>query len=198
MLHEWHGAGQSVIVVTLGWTAMMSVMMAPTVAPWIRTYHRFVVGEQREWSRLSATAVFAGGYLAVWTCFGLVIALAQPFISMPAGSGSLLLIAAGLYQLSPLKQACLMHCRNPFSFLLARWKDGPRPAFRLGVQHGIYCLGCCWALMLTAFAAGVMSLWWMAALTLLTFIEQVSRVGARLRVPIGGALIAAGLALWAS
>jgi predicted metal-binding membrane protein len=173
-------------------TAMMAVMMTPTVWPWIGAYHRFSLVQGG--AGTSATTAFASGYFAAWTIFSVLVALAHLIVRVPVAYGGALLIAAGLFQLSPMKQACLSHCRNPFSFLLARWKDGPRPAFQLGMLHGGYCVACCWALMLTALAAGVMSLWWMAALTLITFVEQVMPWGARARVPVGLALIAAGVA----
>jgi predicted metal-binding membrane protein len=103
------------------------------------------------------------------------------------------LAGAGGFQFTALTQACLTHCRNPFSFLLMRWKDGPRSALQLGLAHGAYCLGCCWALMLTSLAVGFTSLWWMAALAALSFGEQVAPWGARLRLPAGLSLIAAGV-----
>jgi predicted metal-binding membrane protein len=176
-------------------TAMMAVMMAPTVWPWIGAYHRFAsVQEIERRSAASwATTAFAGGYIAAWALFSVVVAVVHAIVRVPAAYGGALLIFAGVFQLSPFKQACLSHCRNPLSFLLARWQDGPTPAFQLGLLHGGYCVGCCWALMLTASAAGLMSLWWMAALTLITFVEQVMPWGARTRVPVGLALIAAGL-----
>ena len=188
-MHAWHAAGQSIALATIASTMMMAAMMAPTVAPWIGAYHRFSTATYA--SRPSGAAVFAGGYLAVWAGFGLVLVLVQRAIDLPPGSGRLLLLGAGLYQLSPLKRACLRHCRNPLSFLLARWRDGPVSAFHLGFRHGAYCLGCCWALMATASAMGLMSLWWMAALTIVTFAEQVLPWGARLRAPVGIALLVA-------
>ena len=194
MLHHSHAAATSFVATALAWTSMMAVMMTPTVWPWIGAYHRFAVMHANGATRAWATTAFASGYLAAWTIFSVVVALAQLVVTVPAGYGGGLLIAAGVFQLSPFKHACLSHCRNPLSFLLAHWKDGPRSAFELGVMHGGYCVGCCWALMLTALGAGLMSLWWMAALTLVTFVEQVSPWGARLRIPIGVALIAMGVA----
>jgi predicted metal-binding membrane protein len=192
MLHGSHPP-LGFFATTLAWTLMMAVMMTPTVGPWIGAYHRFAVAYRGLEPRVWPTAVFAGGYVAVWAGFSALVAMAQTFIHLPAGYGGVLLIVAGVFQLSPLKQACLSHCRNPLSFLLARWQHGPMPAFQLGLLHGAYCVGCCWALMLTAFAVGVMSLWWMAALTLITFVEQVVPWGARVRVPVGIVLIAAGI-----
>jgi predicted metal-binding membrane protein len=194
MVHHAHATAGGFIATSLVWTAMMAVMMTPTVWPWIGAYHRFAMMQGNGLARASATAAFASGYVVAWAMFSLVIALAHLVVTVPVAYGGALLVAAGVFQLSPLKHACLSHCRNPLSFLLARWKDGPRSAFQLGVMHGGYCVGCCWALMLTACAAGLMSLWWMAALAGITFVEQVSPWGARLRVPIGLALIAMGAA----
>ncbi|MEW6321642.1 MAG: DUF2182 domain-containing protein [Acidobacteriota bacterium] len=195
MLHA-HGPVWSAASFALAATAMMSVMMAPTVGPWVVAFHRLARGPNAALGGAWSTALFAVGYLAAWLAFAIVVAFARIVVAMPAGWGGALLIGAGLYQLSPLKQACLTHCRSPFSFLLARWKDGPRPALALGFAHGVYCLGCCWALMLTMFVAGLASGWWMAALAAVTFAEQVAPFGARLRVPIGIALIAMGVWRW--
>src|SRR5919109_811349 len=186
-----HESPQTFIAFTLSWTAMMSVMMAPTVAPWVLAYHRFAPYQQDRRQRAWSTAIFALGYFVAWILFGAAIGLVRAVTPAPAGYGGLVLLAAGLFQLSPLKQACLSHCRNPLGFLLARWRSEPVSALRLGLSHGGYCLGCCWALMLTMFAVGAVSLWWMAALTVVTFAEQVLPWGARLRVPIGLAISAA-------
>jgi predicted metal-binding membrane protein len=192
--HLFHSP-ETLAVSALSWTAMMALMMAPTVAPWLMASYRFgssTGGWGNRW--LSATA-FAGGYLAVWMLFGVVVAFAQRVVQIPANWTGVVLVGAGLFQFTALKRACLTHCRNPFSFLLARWKNGPRSATALGVSHGIYCLGCCWALMVTSLAVGFMSLWWMTAIAVVTFVEQATVTGARLRIPIGLALIGVGLSL---
>jgi predicted metal-binding membrane protein len=193
MLQHAHGA-PSIVALAIAWTGMMAIMMAPTAAPWVRAFHRFSPAPRPVAARVGGTVLFGAGYLVVWAAFGIAVAIGQTVVHVPASAGPFLLVGAGLFQLSPLKQACLSHCRNPFSFLLARWKDGPASALHLGLAHGVYCLGCCWALMLTALAAGLMNLWWMAILTVVTFVEQVSPWGARLRVPIGIALGLAGIA----
>jgi predicted metal-binding membrane protein len=187
-----HDTG-SLAATALGWTAMMAVMMAPTVAPWVTAFYRFGLSAGDNASRLPATVWFVSGYFVVWSLFGIVVALTQALIGFPPEWSGTILVGAGLFQFTSLKQACLTHCRNPLSFLLARWKDGPRSAMHLGLSHGVYCLGCCWALMITLLAVGFMSLWWMAALAALTFVEQATPWGARLRVPIGVGLIAAAL-----
>jgi predicted metal-binding membrane protein len=192
--HSIHGSG-ALAISALGWTAMMAVMMAPTVAPWVTAFYRFGLATGEKASRLRSALLFLSGYFAVWSLFGLAIALAQASIEFPAEWSGGILIGAGVFQFTPMKQACLTHCRNPFSFLLTRWNDGPRSAVDLGLRHGVYCLGCCWALMLTSLAVGFMSLWWMAALAFVTFVEQATPWGAHLRVPIGLGLIAVGFSL---
>ena len=195
MLHA-HGPDWSAASVALAVTAMMSVMMAPTVAPWVVAFHRVSRAPGAGLGGAWSTVLFATGYLGVWLAFATVVSFARLVVAVPGEWGGALLVGAGLYQLSPLKQACLTHCRSPFSFLLARWKDGPRSALALGFAHGLYCLGCCWALMLTMFVAGLANAWWMAALAVVTFAEQVWPFGARLRVPIGIALMAMGAWRW--
>ena len=187
---------------TAVWLAMMALMMAPAAWPWVRAFDRFA-GEGSWLRRRWATASFSGGYIAAWGLFAIAAArlqLATAGIAwldeqqrVPPVAGAAIFIVAGLYQFSSLKSACLTHCRSPFSYLLARWSNGPANGFRLGFGHGVFCVGCCWALMLTVFAVGVMNLWWMAALTVVVFLEQVVPEGDRLRTPLGVALIAAGL-----
>jgi predicted metal-binding membrane protein len=184
---------ETLLAATASWTAMMALMMTPTVGPWVAAYHRFGLTAGEHLARVRGTLLFASGYFAVWSLFGAVLAVAQMKFAITGTWSGEILAGAGLFQFTPLKQACLTHCRNPFSFLLLRWKDGPLSAFRLGMSHGTFCLGCCWALMLTSLAVGFMSLWWMAVLAALTFVEQVMPWGARLRVPIGVALLAVGV-----
>jgi predicted metal-binding membrane protein len=105
--------------------------------------------------------------------------------------GGAVLVAAGLFQFTPLKAACLAHCRTPLGFFLSSWRDGPRGAFRMGLEHGRYCVGCCWALMIVAFALGVMNLAWMAVLTLGLSIEKIAPRG-----PLVGRAFGALLTAW--
>jgi predicted metal-binding membrane protein len=195
MLHHWHHS-QSLPLVAAGWTAMMALMMAPTVAPWVVTYDRVLGAHDALARRVSSAALFALGYLAAWSVFAIGAAFVQLATDAPAQYAGAILVGAGLFQLSPMKQACLSHCRNPLTYLLMRWHGGPSSGLRLGFLHGLYCLGCCWALMLTALAMGVMNVTWMAALALMTFVEQVMPRGARLRVPLGVVLVALGLWRW--
>lgn len=105
------------------------------------------------------------------------------------------LIAAGLYQLTPLKESCLAHCRSPAGFLAAHWRGGVAGAWRMGLDHGVYCVGCCFALMLLLFVGGVMNLIWIAGLSVLVLLEKLVPQGMRLRVPLGVLMMVAGVAL---
>lgn len=175
----------------VAWFGMMAAMMAPTMWPWVRSFHRF--GGSHASSGVVATGQFAAGYLFTWFWYALAAAALEVAFHGARAIAPLIFVVAGVYQFVPLKRACLTHCRSPLSFFLARWRNGPAGAFRLGVEHGVYCVGCCWALMATAIAVGVMNLWWMAALAAVAFVEQVAPRGRALRVPLGVALLAAGL-----
>jgi predicted metal-binding membrane protein len=134
-----------------------------------------------------------GAALAQWGLHR--AALLSP--AMASSSGRLtgaILIAAGAYQLTPWKSRCLTHCRSPLGFLMANWRDGIAGAFRMGFQHGAYCLGCCWALMCVLFAVGVMNLLWVAALTGFVLIEKVGRSGAMVARLAGAAMVIIGIA----
>ena len=191
------------------WSLMMVAMMLPSAAPMILFYARFARRSGMAGPG-PAIALFALVYVAVWTAFSLLAALLQAAL---VGSGAVsgmalalgdrrlagaLLLLAGLYQLAPLKQACLAGCRSPLDFLLRRWRPGLAGALRLGGAHGLYCLGCCWALMLLLFVGGVMNLAWIAALALLVLAEKMAPPRLRLRPTLGIALVLAGaaLALW--
>ena len=185
------------------WFGMMAVMMAPTAWPWMQAFDRFGPAGQAPRARVAAALPFAGGYLAAWLPYSVAAAALQVALSWwsgPAvhagvspGLGSALLVGAGLYQFAPLKHACLSHCRSPFSYFLTRWRDGAAGGFRMGLGHGFFCVGCCWALMLTALAAGMANAWWMAALAAAAFAEQVLPWGPGLRKPLGVALVGAGV-----
>jgi predicted metal-binding membrane protein len=167
------------------WQAMMVAMMTPTVMPWVLAYGR-LAGDGPAQQTLLAPLVFAGGYFAIWLTYsvaaaGLQMALLGAGVLGDGGPAPALagvvLLAAGAFQFAPARQACLTHCRNPLSYLLSRWKGGPPAAFGLGVRHGAYCVGCCWMLMLTGFAVGLMNLAWMATLTLVMSLEQAAPRG---------------------
>jgi predicted metal-binding membrane protein len=201
--HSGHVTVTGFAVSVVMWQAMMVVMMSPAATPWIAAYAR-VVGDAAS-SPLPRTLAFAAGYFTVWLGYSVLAALLQlaatrilartGHVATPAPAG-LLLIAAGAFQFTPAKRACLTHCRNPLSYLAAHWRGGPPGAFRMGVMHGAYCAGCCWLLMLTGFSMGVMNLGWMALLTVVAAAEQVSRHGVWLGQVFGAALVLWGLGLW--
>ena len=193
----------AVVFVAL-WTVMMAAMMLPAAAPMILIF----ASAQARRARQAAvpTGVFIAGYLLVWAAAGfLVHGLVQIGSDVATGLTSAdraswapvalgaTLLAAGLYQFTPLKRVCLIHCRSPFAFVAQHWRDGRIGALRMGLRHGGYCLGCCWALFAVMVAAGVMSLAWMLLLTLLVFIEKVLPQGRRAAPVIGVALIILGL-----
>jgi predicted metal-binding membrane protein len=170
------------------WTVMMVGMMLPSAAPMILTFAALHRRKAAAVERLAPTLLFASGYLLVWTAFSLFatllqwaldrLALLSPMLTTTnALLGGALFLFAGLYQLTPLKQACLRHCRSPFAFLFNRWRDGWFGALRMGAEHGAYCLGCCWLLMALLFAVGVMNLMSVAAITLFVFGEKLLRGG---------------------
>ena len=162
----------------LMWCLMMVAMMLPSAVPTILLYARVRQIRGGD-SAIAQTWVFLAGYLAVWLTFSIVAATAQQLISGPSMAlggrfaGGALLIAAGLYELSPLKNACLSRCRSPAEFLSRHWRSGSSGAVRLGVLHGAFCVGCCWMLMALLFVGGVMNLLWIVALTLIVAAEKL-------------------------
>lgn len=180
------------------WQAMVAAMMLPSSLPLIRLFD--LVSRQREGGARSRAA-FLGGYAAVWTGFGALaflgdVAVHHAVEAVPALSERPWLVAgsvfalAGAFQFSDLKEQCLSKCRQPGPYLLARYRRGPAAGFRLGFGHGLFCLGCCWALMLVMFAAGVAVLWWMAALTAVMVYEKTGRYGPLLTPVVGAGLLA--------
>lgn len=187
------------------WAVMMVGMMLPGAAPMILTFAALHRREPAVRDRWMPTTLFASGYLAVWTGFSLAatllqwglerLALLSP-MTMATGTllGGALFVAAGFYQFTPLKRACLRHCRSPFAFLLNRWRDGRAEAFAMGIEHGAYCLGCCWLLMALLFAVGVMNLLWVAAIALFVLAEKLLPAGAWVARASGVAM--AGYGVW--
>ena len=159
------------------WVLMMAAMMLPSAAPAILLYAT-VRARRGEGSRIAQTWIFLAGYLAVWLLFSIAAAAAQSVLTgasmaveSRAAQGALL-VAAGLYQLSPFKASCLRQCRSPAQFLSRHWRPGTSGAVLLGLRHGAYCLGCCWLLMALLFVGGVMNILWIAALTFLVAAEK--------------------------
>ena len=166
------------------WAVMMVGMMLPSASPMILMFARINRGRGGKVGPLVPTGIFVAGYVAVWTAFSLAATVAQWILQdvgllspMMAGTsalfGGLVLVAAGIYQWTPLKHACLRHCQTPLGFLMTRWRDGTGGAFRMGLGHGAYCVGCCWVLMALLFVGGVMNLVWVAALAALVFAEKI-------------------------
>jgi len=187
------------------WAVMMTGMMLPSAVPMLLLYGGLARGSVPS---ASATArqiyALAAGYLVVWTLFGLAAIALQRLLAsllflstmMEATSplvGATLLLLAGAYQLTPIKQACLVSCRSPLGFLMGRWRPGLAGAFRIGLEHGALCVGCCWALMLLLFAGGVMNLAVIAALTALVAFEKLAPFGIRGSRISGVLLMVAGL-----
>jgi predicted metal-binding membrane protein len=187
------------VLYVLAWVLMTAAMMLPTALPVLAVFGR-VVGARADAGRLLATAV--GGYFLIWLGFGVaahlvgvgIVALAQRSLWLTFNGwviGTALLLIAGLFQFSRLKYRCLEACGAPLSFVLARWRGG-RPAVEallLGMAHGVFCVGCCWALMLLLFATGTGSVGWMAALGAAMAIEKNTSWGRRLARPLGVALL---------
>jgi predicted metal-binding membrane protein len=184
-------------VFLLAWQAMVAAMMLPSSLPLIRLFDAASATQERPGR---VRAAFLGGYAAVWTAFGAVafvgdVALHHTVDSVAWLSERHWLIAggvlalAGAFQFSDLKERCLSKCRHPAPYLLSHYRRGAAGGFRLGAGHGLFCLGCCWALMLVMFAAGVAVLWWMAALTAVMVYEKTGRHGAALAPAVGVALL---------
>lgn len=188
------------------WTVMMVGMMLPSASPTILLYGALVRKNGERGTILPGVWIFTGGYLVVWTAFSLVattlqvalekLSLVTPMmVSANKTMSAAILIAAGIYQWLPFKNVCLSNCRNPMQFLVARWRSGAGGAFRMGVENGAYCVGCCWAIMLLLFVAGVMNLMWVALITAFVFVEKlqpqkyISVIAGVVLVLTGGALL---------
>jgi predicted metal-binding membrane protein len=165
------------------WVVMMVAMMFPAAAPMIVTFHRIQSGKRARGEGFVSTWLFVAGYLVVWSLAGVAAylgALAAEAIAARwelsaaacARIAGVLLVAAGLYQLTPLKSVCLSKCRSPIGFILTSWRDGAGGALRMGLVHGLYCLGCCWLLFVILFPLGIMNIAAMALLTLIVFAEK--------------------------
>lgn len=191
------------------WLVMMAAMMLPSAAPVILFYTTIARRGKTADPAPYAPLLFMLGYLVIWGMFSVGAVLAQFFLEWRALlspmmessnailSGSLLL-GAGIYQFTPLKRSCLRLCRSPFEFLAAHWRSGNRGALAMGMHHGVYCLGCCWGLMLLLFVGGVMNLLWIAALALFIFVEKLVPGGGWFSRAAGVLLIVFGIASFLS
>ena len=195
------GSNLSAVAVTISmWSAMTLAMMLPSAAPMILTYAEIAETAARKGEQIISPLAIAAGYASVWLAFSFAAAVVQIALARPAlleagtVSGLLagaILIGAGVYQFSPLKHACLMRCQHPFPFFFANWTTTSRGVFRLGARQGIYCLGCCWAMMLVMFAVGVMNVIWIAALATVMTVEKL-QIGRRFAYGIGVVLVVGG------
>jgi len=186
-----------------GWTLMIFAMMLPTTMPLVNMF-RTVTSDRS--NHLALSGFLAAGYLGVWMAFGVLVHVADLGVHEAAEQirwldsndwviGAGILLFAGAYQFTPLKYHCLDKCRSPFSFITARWSGGNESvqAFRIGLDHGIFCLGCCWTLMLLMFGVGAGSVSWMLLLGSVMAVEKNMPWGRKLSTPLGLALIGSGL-----
>ena len=215
----WQAAGMNMPMVspTMGmgpplflaiWIVMMVAMMFPTAAPMILTFHRVQGAKRRRGEAFVSTWVFVGAYILIWTLAGIAaylgaagaealaerVGLSTPII---ARIGGVILLLAGIYQFSPLKDVCLAKCRTPMTFIMTSWRDGTGGAIRMGIAHGIYCLGCCWLLFLILFPLGIMNVAAMALVTLLIFTEKTLPTGRSIARVAGVALAVYGITVLA-
>ncbi len=202
--------GYALVMLAMWWVMMMA-MMLPSAAPMILLFATVNRRRRAAGGASVATGVFAAGYVLAWGGFSLAaiglqwllerVALLSPAMTTSSVLfGGALLIAAGAYQFTPWKHACLRHCRTPFQFVMRHWREGRRGALAMGLHHGAFCLGCCWVLMGLLFYGGVMNLYWIVALAVFVLIEKTFPAGHRLSmlgglglIVWGGAVIAAGV-----
>lgn len=203
MLLAW--SPMNFVLTFVMWWVMMIGMMVPSAAPMILMFDK--LNKNKPSSKFVSTAIFVAGYLLMWGLFSLLATLIQwglenTSLMMPMARvkspfiGGIVFIIAGLYQFTPLKHACLKHCRSPFAFIMNEWRDGKLGAIRMGASHGAYCLGCCWFLMVLLFVGGVMNLIWVAAIAAYVLAEKimpagqwVARIGGALMIAFGGYLL---------
>lgn len=194
------------VLTLLMWIVMMIGMMLPSAAPATLLYGRIAGGRSASGSVSTSMLSFAGAYVVVWAVYSLAVSALQlelrsrgslttDMSSASVWLSSAVLIVAGVYQWTALKHACLARCRSPLGLFLMRWRAGRLGAFRMGLEHGIHCVGCCWALMLLLFVAGVMSLVWVAVIAGFVLVEKLLPHGRLVSRAAGAALVAAGLAL---
>jgi predicted metal-binding membrane protein len=198
-----HWSAANWLAVFVMWAVMMAAMMLPSAAPMVMCFSAL----NRRRGDSARTFFFVAAYLALWGVFSGAATAAQwalqsagwvsPMIvsRSPVFSAALLIIA-GVFQFSPLKNACLRACRSPLGFLMSDWRDGLFGAWRMGMRHGLYCIGCCWGLMALLFVGGAMNLLWIAALAGLVAIEKLAPKGDMVAQLLGGVMIGAGIIIW--
>ncbi|WP_417531270.1 DUF2182 domain-containing protein [Marinobacter lipolyticus] len=190
------------IIMFLMWWIMMIAMMLPGATPMILLFASVNRRQRTSGNPYVPTTLFTASYLLAWAGFSLLATVLHWGIKQAGlladmaltnqllGAG--ILMAAGIYQLTPLKQACLRHCRMPAMYIATHWRPGTRGAFIMGLQHGVFCLGCCWVLMLLLFFGGVMNLYWIAGLAVYVLIEKTIPTGNWLDYGLGVVLVAVG------
>jgi predicted metal-binding membrane protein len=200
--HSGAPGAQDLLMLVVMWTVMQVAMMSPTAVPMILMHDKIERHRQPQKLPVFRTALFFSGYIILWAIFSLVFALLQTglqstallspmmAIESPWLSGGIL-IAAGLFQFSHLKQACLKHCRSPVTYFMTEWRSGRSGALLMGIKHGAYCVGCCWILMALLFVAGAMNLFWMATITAFVLIEKLAARGEYF-----GRIVGIGLIIW--
>ena len=186
------------------WLVMMSAMMLPSALPMVLLYRATARGQAARGNALVPTWVFVVGYLLVWAGFGVLVYLARQLVALAVASNMALadaapydvaavLLIAGAYQFTPLKRACLRTCQSPLSFLLGHWTPGPVGALRMGIEHGLYCTGCCWGLMAVLVVAGAMGLAWVVLIAVVVFVEKLLPRGQWAATAAGVLLVALGV-----
>jgi predicted metal-binding membrane protein len=193
------------LLVFIMWAVMMFAMMTPSAAPMVLTYSKISRQRQAQRKPVLGTVVFFLGYALVWTTFSAAATLAQgalhaatllsPMMETTSPVlGGIILIAAGVFQFTPLKYACLSHCRTPLGFFMAEWREGKLGALVMGVRHGIFCVGCCWLIMALLFVAGVMNLFWIAVIAAYVLVEKLLPGGHKVSWAIG--TLMSGWGVW--
>lgn len=192
------------VLVFLMWWVMMIAMMLPSVSPTVLLHAALLRHAGRDRELPWVPNAFLAGYLVCWAAFSALAAFAQWLLEklgivsatmmtlIDSTSGGFVLVVAGAYQFSPLKAVCLEHCRTPAQFIAERKRPGASGAFLMGMEHGAYCLGCCWFLMLLLFVGGIMNLYWIVGLTAFVAVEKLAPFGDKLAKVAGAALIAYG------
>jgi predicted metal-binding membrane protein len=206
MPHMQAWGATEVLLTWVMWAVMMVAMMTPSAAPMILMFATVNRRHRGQQGLFVPTTVFLLGYLLVWGGFSVAATFAQwglhtaallspMMVNTSPMLGGLLLLAAGIFQWTPLKSTCLTQCRSPLGFLMTEWREGAWGALLMGLRHGRYCVGCCWVLMALLFVAGVMNLLWVAAMAAFVLVEKVLPRGELVGRVVGGILMLAGLVL---
>jgi predicted metal-binding membrane protein len=204
LMQPWSGV--ELLFLFVMWGVMMVAMMTPSASPIILMFSALNRRRAQHQGPVVRTGLFAVGYLIAWTVYSAAAATAQwvlhglalvspMMVSTSPYLGGGLLVAAGIFQWTPLKRACLTQCRSPMGFIMTEWREGPLGALIMGVRHGVYCVGCCWMLMALLFVAGVMNLVWVAVIATFVLVEKVVPAGERVSQVAGVVLVLAGVAL---